>query len=278
MRNYFLSIVSVCILTAISFAQDFTIPKQTITGAETPIPLGELVILKPSSFEKTPNLEKVTYTWLVFEIDKKGQIVEKSRVDQDDKGKLSFGAGIKNKKLKVYLIPTYHFVVKEKDVITKTDSITSKLVVDVQLGEDAPNPNPEPEPDPDVPTPPKPNPPAPDSSEKFSAALPVWENAMKITDKNNRIKGATVLSKSYNGVASQIAAGTLKTPEKILAELADSNRRMLDDEKVSRDAWDNWSKFASEFTFKLYEDNKLNSDSDYAQLFREISRGLSYVK
>jgi len=50
------------------FAEKFVIPDQKIVGAETPIPLGELVDLSVSPIKSPPQyLVETTYTWKVLD-------------------------------------------------------------------------------------------------------------------------------------------------------------------------------------------------------------------
>lgn len=276
MRRGLFSFVAVLILSAVSYCQDFQVPKQTIIGISEAVPLGELVILSPSPLPEVKNLDKVVYQWLILEDGK-----EKTRIRKDSDGTVSFGAGVRPKTVQVILSCSYLFTQKDGDKPVKSDVksviLMGSLVIGDKVNPDVdpdnpPKPNPTPIP---VPTP---TPPPVDGTEKYGAALDAYNLGNKVSDKTMRVNGAKALASSYSSVAARIAAGTLKGDKNILTEVTSSNRQALSDAKVTPNSWDEFNTTIQDKIFGLYESNKLKEDGDYAQLYRELARGLSYVK
>ena len=270
------SFFAVLILSAACYCQDFQVPKQTIVGISEAVPLGELVILSPSPLPEVKNLTKVVYQWTILEDGK-----EKTRIRKDGDGTVSFGAGVKPKTVQVILSCSYLFIPSKDgdkpigEPVLKANMLFGSLTIG-----DKPDVNPDVNPDnPPKPNPtPSPTPPPVDGSEKFGAALDAYNLGTKVSDKTMRLNGAKALSTSYSAIASRIAAGTLKGDKNILTEVTSSNRQALTDAKVTTSSWEEFNTTIQDKIFGLYESNKLKSDEDYAQFYRELARGLSYVK
>lgn len=275
MRSRLLSFVAVLILSTVSYCQDFQVPKQTIVGISETVPLGELVILSPSPLPEVKNLDKVVYQWLILEDGK-----EKTRIRKDSDGTVSFGAGVKSKTVQVILSCSYLFSQKEGDKVLKSDVKAVMLMGSLSIGDkvdpvdpiNPPTPTPNPTPNP------SPTPPPVDGSEKFGAALDAYNLGIKVSDKSMRLNGAKALANSYSSIAAKIAAGALKGDKTILTEVTASNKQALTDAKVTTTSWEEFNTTIQDKIFALYESNKLKDDGDYAQFYRELARGLSYVK
>jgi hypothetical protein len=125
----------------------FVVPKQTIQGAEKPIPLGEMADLTVSPVEdKPPHYQGSSYAWKVIDLTTR----EERKVRADDKG-IWFAVGIQKKRMLVVCAATHLYVVKNgnavKDVSTRTVLLTA--VVDIGGAPPGPDPKPEPEPEPE---------------------------------------------------------------------------------------------------------------------------------
>jgi hypothetical protein len=237
-------------------AGEFVAPTQTILGAEQPVPLGELVFLTVSPIKEKPaNLEKVEYQWKVFDGD-----AEKTNWKADKDG-IYFGTGLTPKKMKVFLVATYLFVVKDGDKVKEVAVRTNFLSVVVQLGDGVIQP-----PQPHQPEEPE----VKDGS--FGLAKGVYLEARKV-----RI-GAKELAGSFRGIASAVANGTLKDPKAILANLKKSNNSALQAAGIQPERWDPFGEWLEEKLWTLYQDGKLSKPADYAAAFEEIVVGLSAVR
>ena len=252
------------------FAEKFVIPDQRIIGAETPIPLGELVDLSVSPIKSPPQyLVETTYTWKVLD-----GYTEK-RVRPYDGG-VFFGAGIQPKKLKAFVAVTYLYVVKEQDKIVESAARTSFLSTDVLIGTEAP-----PEPDPNVPTPtpnPEPDPTFPEGKYNLSKFIhEITKNKINLS-KPDKAKQANALAKSFEGIAAAIVAGTIDDQEDILKKTAEANRSSIQAVGGDKTKWEPVFTDIQEKLFGLYKDNKMVSKQDFAIAWREIATGFKSFK
>lgn len=250
------------------FAQKFVIPDQKIVGAETPIPLGELVDLSVSSIKNPPQyLVETTYTWKVLD-----GYTEK-RVRPYDGG-VFFGAGIQPKRLKAFVAVTYLYVVKEQDKIIESAARTSFLSTDVLIGDEAP-------PTPDVPTPtpnPEPEPVFPEGKYNLSKFIyDITKNKINIS-KQDKAKQANALAKSFESIAAAIAAGTIDDQEDILKKTSEANRSAIQSVGGDKTKWEPAFIDIQEKLFGLYKDNKMTTKQDFASAWREIATGFKYFK
>jgi len=252
------------------FAEKFVIPDQKIVGAETPIPLGELVDLSVSPIKSPPQyLVETTYTWKVLD-----GYTEK-RVRPYDGG-VFFGAGIQPKKLKAFVAVTYLYIVKEQDKIVESAAKTAFLSTDVLIGTEIP-----PEPDPNVPTPtpnPEPDPTFPEGKYNLSKFIhEITKNKINLS-KSDKAKQANALAKSFDGIAAAIAAGTIDDQEDILKKTAEANRSSIQAVGGDKIKWEPVFTDIQEKLFGLYKDNKMVSKQDFAIAWREIATGFKSFK
>lgn len=150
------TVVLVVLLLTASSARGADLPKQSIAGAEHPIPAGEMVDLSLSPLEKLPpDLVAISVAWKVLELPS-GQ-ERRVRVISDagplKPGGIFFGAGIKQATLKVFAAVTYVYAKRTGDAITEVSAQTAILTADVRVSGLDPVPDPKP-PGPD----PKPDP------------------------------------------------------------------------------------------------------------------------
>lgn len=151
----------------------------------------------------------------------------------------------------------------------------------------SPGPNPAPSPVP-TPTPPGPLPPVPSPSPtptepvdgRFAIARAVWKIASAV-ESPDRAAEAQALSLVFASVASQVAAGTLDgslvNPQwrKVSLALTAGNKPIMSKHLT---AWKSAAEQLSEAISTFYGDEKLKSNSDWADCLNEISSGLNAVK
>lgn len=248
----------------------FVVPKQTVTGAEEVIPLGDIVVLKPSVITDKPKyLEAVDYEWTVLDSGK-----EKARVNQGLEDSIYFGSGIQKKKLMAIMHVTYVYCIHENDdpkgKIVQVATRHAKICVDINIGDANPPTPPDPNPTPN------PNPP-PDLKDDLAKAAYGWAGS-KVTDAGDRTKGAAALSKSFSGLASKIAAGGFSTVEDMLAQAHTANNSALSAAGVDATHWHDWSLALKDYLSQQLNAKKLNTLYDFATVFKSISDGLAAVK
>ncbi len=126
-------------------------------------------------------------------------------------------------------------------------------------GSTPPGPGPEP-------LPPGPAP-LPDGKYKLAAQARDW---MSTVPADHRAK-AKDLANSFRGVASAIAAGTMKRPEDVLAATKASNNEALGG---SMEAWKPWGAKLQAALEKADADGTLRTIDDYKVAWNEIATGL----
>jgi hypothetical protein len=236
-------------------AADFVVPEQKITGAESPIPLGELVDLRISPLKDKPQyLESVSYAWKVIDL----STGEEKRVREAADG-IFFGAGIQAKRLKAFCAVTYLYVLKENQHVQEVGTRSVLLVADVQVGNETPNPNPQPSPSPTQ-----------DPSftgEKLGLATLAYQSSKTIGQKAY----AKTLSENFQKLTERVAKGELKVVADILAA-----SKALNDSPPEE--WKLWFVTVGDKLFELSQSGKLAQPADFAQAFAEIAAGLSAVR
>jgi hypothetical protein len=249
----------VALLFFASFCQaDFVVPKQTLTGADKPVPLGELASLNITPPEKVAGLVSTSYTWKILDGSKDWPY----RLDVD--GNVIFASGLKNKSLLVVVGITHVYEVVDADKKLKQYATKTVLLVSgLGLGEPSPPP-------------PPPGPVLPDG--KFKAAKAAYDAAVSKVPADNRVKGAKALVNSFRGIASAIAAGTLTDPKVILTTTTEKNRFALADAAIDKTVWSAFFDVLQPVIFDLYDQGKVSSASDFKDLWNEIAVGLDAVK
>lgn len=111
---------------------EVALPEQKITGAERPVPRGELVDLSVTPPGKVEGLVAVVYTWTVLDDGPGGLQVKKVRVAADG---VFFGSGVKDKKLFVVCVVSYLFKVGDVHEVK-----TARLTAVVTVGDEQPGP------------------------------------------------------------------------------------------------------------------------------------------
>lgn len=263
-----------CLLTAFALpgpigvdVDKYQVPKQTIVGAEKPIPLGELVDLSLSPIDPKPaNLVQYTVSWQVFD----GGTPKRVRSSGDG---IFFGAGVQPKKMLVIAAVSYLFVTKDADKIIDAQVRNALLTVELQIGQPEPLPGPGPRPGPGPS--PAPTPTLPEG--RFGLAKTLYElaNAKAAGDK---AKGAAVLAASFESLASAVAAGAYKTNDAILKATREANNGALMQAGIDVTEWDIFGQELQKVLYDLYKNKKLATPEDYSDAWKEIATGLRAVK
>jgi hypothetical protein len=270
MRNFLLSL-ALFFTPLVAFGGEpvkYEVPVQKIEGAETPVGLGDVVLLNLSKIAKLPeNMVEYTVEWKVFD---KG--VEK-KFFTNEKG-IFFGSGIEPRKLIVFASVSYLYVEKDGEKFVKAGIRSQFLTVVVDVGGTGPGPNPGPDPNP-TPNPTPVDPKFPDGV--FKLASKTYGFAKKV--EASRKVDAAGLSKVFTSQASKIAAGkelkTAKDIKDVLEETTEANRNFLG---VNKDKWEDFFVALQEEIYTLYTDGKLKTKEDFSTAWKEISEGLSKVK
>lgn len=252
-----ISILSFILVCGASLAADFVVPQQKIVGAELPVPLGELVDLTVSPIKDPPkHFVSCSIAWKVFDGDKEKRV----REYQDG---IFFGAGVVPKRMTALAAITYLYVVKEGD---KTTEITTKTVIissPVIIGEDL-----DPAPDPAAPEPSFPE-------ARYNLHKKSYYLAMGKVPAAIRKGSAAAVAKSFESMASAVAAGAIKEVDDLLKKTAESNRAAVGANKA---AWEPFFKEMQDTLYSLYEDKQMVTATDFAEAWREVAAGLKSVK
>lgn len=274
MRALLLSAFLAAAWPLLAYADDLDVPKQSIVGADNPIPLGELADLTLSALGKTPK-DMVSYsaTWKIIDL----RTGLEKRVRADGHG-VYFSSGLQNTKLKAICAVTYLYVIKGPDgKMSGASSRTVVLIKDVVIGDDTPTPpGPGPGPGPKPPVPPVPPAPLPDG--KYKLAKYVYDAAMTKVPEKTRAKGCAAMADATRGVAAAIAAGTVVSVEDALKKVHDANAAALKDSVGSVADFQALAQDLQEHLFALYKDGKLVALRDFGAAFNEIADGLAAVK
>lgn len=257
MNKILFSLFATILISSSSLATDFVVPQQKIVGAEAPVPLGELVDLTVSPIKDPPkNFVSCSIAWKVFDGDKEKRV----REYQDG---IFFGAGVVPKRMTALVAITYLYVVKEGDktieIATKTVIISSPVII----GED-PGPDPEPS---------APEPSFPEA--KYSLNKKSYSLAMSKVPAAIRKGSATAVAKSFESMASAVAAGAIMEVDDLLKKTAESNRAAVGANKT---AWEPFFKEMQDTLYSLYESKQMVTASDFAEAWREVAAGLKSVK
>lgn len=245
------------LLTALPLRADFAVPDQKITGAEQPVPLGELVALEVSPVKgPVPDLASTTVAWKVFD----GTSEKKFAVDAQ--GRVFFGAGLVSKKLLAVAAVTHVYITADKKVASRTVLLTAEVAIGD--GRPAPNPNPTPPPGDQEPE---------FEGDQLGLAQLSYRSALKVPAPAR--KRSAALAGSFTDVLGQIKAGKLSGREKILKATFESNRKALG---TDLDAWEGFGKELQKKLFDLARSGQLKSDQDYVGAWQAISVGLAAVQ
>ncbi len=246
-----------------------------VTGNETAVPAGELVILRFKV--EGPNVVKAKYKARVYEIDKvSATLREKTRTDtREDANGLTvvFGAGL----IKNQYAVSYSVAYSEKN---DKGEVADNLVLETALVNVDGPPGPTPTPVPPTPTPnpdPIPVPPAPkvvpDGDYGLVKKTYNWVNSV---NDPNKVKIASELAKNYDGVAAQIAAGTIPNIGAAMLQLKNTNTASVVEGGSTVAVWEPFVGGLAQELLNLYNAGRLNTFSVYPAVFREVADGIRY--
>jgi hypothetical protein len=283
-KRVMFALCAVLLLAGGARADEFVVPKQVVQGADSPVPLGEMVdlSLSPVPDPKPQYLASTSEVWHVFDVDPaSGKLTEK-RVreysDSDGRRGVFFGAGVRNKRMLVVVAVTHLYVVrddKDPSRVTRVATKTVLLTADLVVGSPDPVP-PAPDPTPG-PKPPPPGPSLPDG--KFGLAKFVYDQVVANTPADTRVKWCQAHVKAYRNVVAQVKAGGLKDARAVLVETGKQVAAAKKDAGLTGDP--GWAKVADaveEKLYGLYTDRKLNSAEDFGQALDELAAGLDAIK
>jgi hypothetical protein len=179
----------------------------------------------------------------------------------------------------------YLYVTKDdKGNITEITSKSVLLTKIVVIGAESPEP-------PDPPLPPNPpNPPVTPTTpvfpaSKYNLSQSSYDAANSIQSPN-KTKVAQALANSFQGVAGQVAAGTLKgktsgnvyDPTVILLAVQKSNQAAMATTGDAIATWNSMFTTIQTNLYNLYSAKNLYSDADFAEALNEIANGIGAVR
>lgn len=235
----------------------YTPPVLNVGGADSPIPLGELVQLWIKQPDIIPdNLYSTAYTWTL--------LPNKSFVTWPDKTRILFGAGVQNSTFVAIVTASHVFV--DKDADGDLNNITQRTVtkmVTVKIGDGTVIP-----PDPgggedggggggDIP-------PGITGLAKQSYD---WTINVNVASKK---ADAAKLAASFTAVAAQIQNGTLRDVSAILNATKQNNDRAI----TTRDQWLPWFTRMSEHLQKSFSNGSIKTLQQFNTAWLEIAKGL----
>jgi hypothetical protein len=229
-------------------------PRVVIVGAEQPIELGEVVILKAELKDAQSKYAKeVKYNW---------EVIGKKYLANGNG--IVFGAGVKNAEIPVSLKVELTYEIEGKTVKKE-----AKEDVKVKIGDNEPEPEP--------PTPPGPDPnPSPGPSSEIGKLVAQWieddlERAYLKKSKVCIVYGINQTIDSYN-------KGEIANATQLLTTLRQSNNLFLHNSGFVPQKWDKWSIKLQEYLYNEYKTGKLTRMPDYVTYLKNIAEGLESVK
>lgn len=137
------------------------------------------------------------------------------------------------------------------------------------------DPNPPPTPVPPGPTPPPPVPPAPVPPGRFGLSQQVINFAAAVTQPDAEKKAlASLLANNFDSIATQVAAGTIKSPSDIQIRTEQTN---IATQGPSRAYWAPfWASLAQ--AIKVLDGTQIKTLNDFADAWREIAVGLRNLR
>lgn len=260
MKKALIAVVAIVLMASRVIAADFVVPQQKIVGAEAPIPLGELVDLSISKISDPPkHFVSYSVAWKVFDGDKEKRV----REYQDG---IFFGAGIVPKKMTALVAVTYLYAVKDADKITEVATKTVIISTPVTIGDGN-------DPEPVVPNPVDPDPSFPET--RYNLHKKAYSLAMTKVPAAARKAGAQNIAKSFESIASAVAAGAINEVDDILKKTTEANRSAVG---TYRADWEPFFKQMQDILYTLYEDKQMVNVNDFAEAWREVASGLKSVK
>lgn len=255
MFKKFAAVILLVVCSCGVFGADFTVPAVTIEGVGK-CPLGELVCLKPSQFEKTADLLKVSYQWVLTENGK--EVTDKKVLTEGNA--IIFGSGVRNRTIQVQLLCGFLFQSADK---SQVDVRVKLLSADLVIGDEQP------------PTPPVP--PTPDIKSELGKQVYGWAQKVQLS-QGDKVKSAAALVKSFREQATKCEEGEYTKLEDALKASATANQEALRTAGISPTPWMEFFKELQTCLYSQYQAKKLVAPKDLSILFDQVTQGLMAVK
>lgn len=233
-----------------------------VLGADTPIPIGELVVLSAELLNPPKEVKEVNYSWTI--------LPKRDAVLWPDQTKIVFGTGNAPREYTIVLTAA---VLSAGDDLKLLQSYTT--VTTVKVGGSGPvDPNPPVDPvDPVDPV----NPVDPNALSGIAKQAYSWVSLVK-TGPNYTAESvktdAAKLAVSFDSIASSVAAGVYKDYNDILVATRNSNRLAI----ANRDEWLPWFEKLSAQLKESFNDGSIKTNDQIAQAWRDIAKGLSKAR
>lgn len=239
-------------------------PVISITGADKPIPVGELVVLNAAIDSKPSNLHSVAYSWTV--------LPKREVIVWPDGTKAVFGTGTSNQTYTVILTTSFVYAVKDNEKITDIiqRSMTQTVIVNIDNGQTPPPTEPTTPEDPSGGT--NANPPLSGLPKLASD----WTNLV-IRNESNQDEDikldAANLAKAFRTIADQIDNKVLTDINSIMG----ASKTLNDGAIKHKLEWLPWFAKVSEYVESSYKDGSMREVSQYSKAWKEIAIGLEYI-
>lgn len=156
------------------------------------------------------------------------------------------------------------------DPSTKKIKSSGIIVKDISVGGSVPTPpNPPPTPEPDTPTIPE---------GRFQISNKAYTTAVALVHSSNIGRSANALSKTYSKVSDNILQNKYIVLKDVYEDLSLENNKALTEVGEDKQNWQAWDNVMKSEISSLHKNGKLPKMGDHADLLKEISIGLSYVK
>lgn len=248
-------LISFSLFIPATFGGDIISPK--IQGAETSVPLGDIVILSIKSQKDMKYLKSLDIQWKIY--DSAG--VEKTRLKTWQDGTIIFGAGIKNTTFKAVANVAYNLAIPQKDDSIHELRIEYELVAYVQVGENQPEPGPGPSPEP------KP--------------IPIPEGHLGLTKMAygwSKDLSPALLDMFIKNIDSAASTAPALSIENCLAGLKAENQTSLRELGIDTQDTLSFAKPFGDTIYQLYTERKINSGNDLKPALQAVVDGLKLRK
>lgn len=261
---------------------EIELPTVTVSGAQKPVPVGELIALTANIDNKPINLHSVSYSWTI--------LPQRETLIWPDGTKAVFGTGTNTPNYTVILTASFVFITKDGDKILDIAQKTSTQSIIVKIDNTAPTKptNPEtpvqpPTDKPNIPegptSPTNPTTPTEPVDTELTGLAKLacdWTNLVIRNDSNQDedIKiDANSLSKSFINIAALIDNGTYNDVHSIMNATKTSNDSVIK-HKIE---WLPWFAKMSEHLQNSFKEGSIREPEQFSKAWKEIAKGLEYI-
>lgn len=260
---------------SISGRTDVELPNVVITGAQNPVPIGELIALTANIENKPSNLHSVSYSWTI--------LPQRETLIWPDGTKAVFGTGTNVPNYTVILTASFVFAIKDGDKITDIvqKSSTQNMIIKIDNGSKPSQP--EKPSDPTTPTQPngpisptQPNNPDGANLTGLAKLSCDWTSLVirNETNQDEDIKiDANNLSQSFKNIAAQIDNGTYNDVYSIMSATKASNDSVVK-HKIE---WLPWFAKITEYVQNSFKEGSIREPEQFSKAWKEIAAGLEYI-